>query len=49
MILYNIAVNIQDEVETEWVQWMQSNHIPDVMATSFFNDYRFYRILGKIE
>ena len=45
MILYNITVNVQKEVEQRWVQWMKDTHIPEVMDTGFFIEFRFYRLL----
>ena len=45
MVLYNITVNVQHDVEEEWITWMQAHHIPDVMGTGFFKEYRFYRLL----
>lgn len=45
MIIYNVTVNIDDSVHEEWVQWMKHVHIPDVMATGYFLDNRFCKIL----
>lgn len=45
MIVYNITIKITPEIETEWVQWQQEEHIPDVMASGRFTDYKFYRLL----
>ena len=30
----------------DWVEWMRDIHIPDVMATGLFIEYRFNRLLG---
>jgi hypothetical protein len=35
-VLYNVTVNVSDEVLSEWLQWMESTHIPEVLATGFF-------------
>ena len=45
MILYNITVNVQKDVEQKWVDWMKDTHIPEVMDTGFFKEFRFYRLL----
>jgi hypothetical protein len=45
MIIYNVTVNIDNDVHTEWVEWMKNIHIPDVMKTGFFKEYRFCRVL----
>jgi hypothetical protein len=49
MIVYNITVNIDAEIETQWVKWQINEHIPDVMATGQFSDYKFYRLLEQNE
>ncbi len=45
MIVYNITIKILPEIEEEWVQWQKQEHIPDVMASCQFTDYKFYRLL----
>ncbi|WP_200975020.1 DUF4286 family protein [Echinicola sp. 20G] len=49
MILYNITVNIDQDVEKEWVQWMKATHIPKVMETGLFNEFKFYKLLHEME
>ncbi|AWW30887.1 DUF4286 domain-containing protein [Echinicola strongylocentroti] len=49
MILYNVTVNIDQTVEKEWIKWMKEEHIPDVMATGFFHDHKFFRLLHETE
>jgi hypothetical protein len=49
MILYNVTVNVEDEIHDEWVVWMRDEHIPDVMRTGMFLDVRFLRLLVEEE
>jgi hypothetical protein len=49
MIIYNITINIDASVHEDWLQWMKTNHIPDVMRTGMFNESRFLRVLGDDE
>ena len=49
MILYNVTVSIDPEISEEWLQWMRSKHIPDVMATNCFMESRISRIQGEEE
>lgn len=44
-ILYNVTVNIDHNTHEEWVEWMKSTHIPDVMATGKFLTYQLQRII----
>lgn len=43
-VIYNVTVNVSDEVLEEWLQWMESTHIPDVLATGFFQSARLMRV-----
>lgn len=45
MILYNITVAVDQSIHSDWVQWMQEQHLPDVMATGKFLDWKMYRVL----
>ncbi|MBS1758987.1 MAG: DUF4286 family protein [Bacteroidetes bacterium] len=49
MIVYNVTVKITPEIETEWIKWQKEEHIPEVMASGFFTDYQFYRLLHDEE
>ena len=44
-ILYNVTVKIDRAVHDEWLDWMQRVHIPDVMATGLFLEYKICRLL----
>ena len=49
MIIYNVTVNIEDDVHHQWLQWMKEIHIPDVMRTGLFIDYKICRVLVEEE
>ena len=49
MILYNVTVNIDDSVHDEWLEWMRSKHIPDVLSTGLFTESKLYRIRTESE
>lgn len=49
MIIYNVTVNVEKEIENEWVKWMKETHIPDVLATGFFQEHRMLRLLNETE
>lgn len=46
MILYNVTLKVSNKVSEDWIHWMQNIHIPDVMKTGLFLDYRMSRLLG---
>ena len=45
MIVYNVTVSIDADAHEEWLQWMKTVHIPDVMSTGLFLDNRICRVL----
>jgi hypothetical protein len=47
MIIYNVTINIDGEVHTDWLEWMKAEHIPAVMATGLFIENRFARVLSE--
>ncbi|WKK85426.1 DUF4286 family protein [Marivirga arenosa] len=49
MIIYNVTVNVEKDIEESWVKWMKEKHIPDILATGFFNDHRMLRLLNETE
>ncbi|MCB0618983.1 MAG: DUF4286 family protein [Saprospiraceae bacterium] len=49
MILYNVTVKIDPDIQEDWLRWMQGTHIPDVMSTGLFLEYRLNRLVGLDE
>lgn len=45
MILYNVTCHLENALLTEWLQWMREVHIPEVMATGCFTDYKMMKVL----
>lgn len=45
MFVYNVTCNVADEIVEDWLQWMQSIHIPEVLATGRFRNCRLTRVL----
>jgi hypothetical protein len=49
MIIYNVTINIEDDVRDRWISWMKETHIPQVMATGMFIEFRFSKLLDRQE
>jgi Domain of unknown function (DUF4286) len=47
MILYSVTIVIQAAIESEWVDWMNKIHVPDVLRTGCFSESCFYKVLGS--
>ncbi len=37
MYIFNITTNISEEIEKDWILWMQETFIPAMLATKKFN------------
>lgn len=49
MILYNVTISLDAKVENDWLEWMRTKHIPDVMNTGCFIESRLCRIHAEEE
>lgn len=45
MILYNVTVAVDYAIHDEWLTWMTKEHIPEVLATGKFVDFKMYKVL----
>lgn len=49
MIVYNITLKIDPEIEKDWINWQKEEHIPEIMSTKLFSDYKLFRLLEQDE
>lgn len=49
MILYNVTIGIDQGVEQEWLEWMKTTHIPEVINTGCFVEYKIFKVLSQQE
>lgn len=49
MFIYNITSKVDHAILNEWLQWQKEIHIPEIMATGFFYEHRFYQLLEHDE
>lgn len=49
MLIYNVTVSIDQQIEQDWLQWMRSTHIPEVLQTCCFLECRLSRVNGEEE
>lgn len=49
MLLYNVTVGIDKSVEQEWLHWMKTEHILDVLNTKMFVTAKIYKVLHEGE
>ncbi len=49
MILYNVTINIDKDCELEWLDWMRTVHIPEVLATGMFIQNNLFKLISPLE
>ncbi|GAA3947362.1 DUF4286 family protein [Chitinophaga oryziterrae] len=47
MIIYNVTTKVTNNINEEWLRWMKQEHIPMIMATGLFHDFRICRLLEQ--
>ena len=45
MIIYNVTIKVDAAIADAWLKWLLDEHIPDVMSTKCFADYRVVRLI----
>lgn len=45
MIVYNVTIKIAPRIEEAWLQWQMEEHIPEIMSTGLFREWRMFRLL----
>src|SRR5205809_7128998 len=43
--IYNVTIKADAHIADAWLQWMASEHIPQIMRTGCFTDHRIVRLL----
>lgn len=49
MIIYNTTVNIDESIHQQWLDWMQNEHIANMIATGKFTSARLVKVLVNEE
>ncbi len=47
MILYNVTIILDESIHQEWLNWMRSEYIPNVMNTGYFVSNRMLKVLDS--
>ena len=49
MIIYNVTVSVEDSIQSEWLNWMKTEHIPEVMVCGVFIKAQINRVIGQTD
>ena len=47
MLIYNITIKVNNAIADEWLKWQLEEHIPEMMSTGLFDQYKFFRLLEQ--
>ena len=47
MIIYSVTYALDDSIEQNWVNFMKSVFLPEMMNSGYFEDYTFTRIVPQ--
>jgi hypothetical protein len=46
MIIYNVTCSVDKQIVDEWISWMKDKHIPELLNTGLFFEYRILKVLN---
>ncbi|MCU0447727.1 MAG: DUF4286 family protein [Microscillaceae bacterium] len=46
-IIYNVTSHVEHSIEAEWLEWMKKEHIPEVMQTGLFLEYKILKLISE--
>ena len=47
MIIYNVTVSVEASIKSDWLEWMQNEHIPEVLACNIFTNAQINKVITK--
>jgi hypothetical protein len=48
-ILYNVTMCVNEEVHADFLEWIKNIHIPKVLQTGCFQNYKMLRLISQEE
>lgn len=45
MYIYNVTINISEDVHGKWLEWMKTEHIPEMLSTGKF----FKALMSRVQ
>lgn len=49
MLIYNVTINIENDIHDKWIKWMNQEHIPEVLSTGKFLEAKMAKVLVEEE
>ena len=45
MIIYQVTISLAAGIEAEWIDWMKTVHVPDVLRTGCFSECEIEKVV----
>ena len=45
MLIYNVTVHVEPSIEEKWLNWMEQEHIPEMLGTNKFTKTKIFKII----
>ena len=45
MLIYNVTVHVEPSIEEKWLNWMEQEHIPEMLGTKKFSKTKVFKII----
>ncbi len=49
MYIYNVTINVEESVHDQWLRWMKTEHIPEMLKTGKFIKALMTRVMVQEE
>ncbi|MGL6266444.1 MAG: DUF4286 family protein [Chitinophagaceae bacterium] len=49
MLIYNVTSQVNHNISAGWLNWMKTEHIPEVLSTGMFTHHRLVKLLETDE
>ncbi len=49
MFIYNITIKVNNSIFNQWIKWQIEEHVPQIMDTHLFSQYKVYKLLEQDE
>jgi Domain of unknown function (DUF4286) len=49
MLIYNVTSQVNHSISVDWLNWMKTEHIPEVLSTGMFTHYQLVKLLETDE
>ena len=45
MLIYNVTAHVEHSIKQTWLEWMEQEHIPEMLATKKFIKTKIFKII----